>query len=536
MRPFALTIILTFTSGMSAQLAPQPAQASYEGQNVSAISLIANPHRDLAPLWSVVKQKPNTPYSQQEIRESADALKQTGNFPEVKIQVVPDIAGLHVSFLLEPAFYLGVVSFPGASKQFSYIRLLQVANLSDEDPYDPSLIPVSEKALTDFFRKNGYFQSAIHTETIVDDSHEIVNVSFHVDLGRLARITSVKVEGGAEPETNRLQHSIHSLRARLSGGLLKPGKNYTASRISAATTLMKRQLSKEHRLASSIHENPPQYDAQTNRVDVSFKVSVGPVVIIKTEGAKLSFFPPLASRTMKKLIPIYSEGTVDRDLVEEGQRNLIDFFQKKGFNEVKVSTDFQKTPDQILIVYKIDRGRKQKVSEIVFRGNNGLTDRELLAQVTVKKSHFWTHGSLSQKLLKQSASNIEALYRDHGYEEIKVTSRTSEHDGRVNVAFDIAEGAQTVVEDVTVSGNNHVAFEQLTAPKGFLLKAGVPFSPRKLAEDRNRISATYLDRGYLNVDLKAIPTRDPADPHRVKITYAIDEHQQIRVNEVVYLG
>ena len=37
-------------------------------------------------------------------------------------------------------------------------------------------------------------------------------------------------------------------------------------------------------------------------------------------------------------------------------------------------------------------------------------------------AHLWTHGSVSQKLLKQSADNIQALYRDRGYEEVKVNS------------------------------------------------------------------------------------------------------------------
>jgi hypothetical protein len=40
-----------------AQFAPQGPQAAYEGQNVIAVSLIANPHRDLEPLRSVLTQK-----------------------------------------------------------------------------------------------------------------------------------------------------------------------------------------------------------------------------------------------------------------------------------------------------------------------------------------------------------------------------------------------------------------------------------------------------------------------------------------------
>ncbi len=186
------------------------------------------------------------------------------------------------------------MEFPGVGKYFAYTRLLQVVNLPDEDPYDPSRIPIAETALTEFLHKNGYFQAKVHAEPKIDDDRQLVSVSFVVEMGKQARISSVKVEGPDKPESAQLLHSVKSLRARLSGGLLKPGKPYTPERISEATTLMKRTLTKQHRLASSIHENPPQYNAETNRVDVSFKVELGPVVTVRTVGARLTVIPFLA--------------------------------------------------------------------------------------------------------------------------------------------------------------------------------------------------------------------------------------------------
>jgi outer membrane protein assembly factor BamA len=259
-------------------------------------------------------------------------------------------------------------------------------------------------------------------------------------------------------------------------------------------------------------------------------------VSVRVAGARLSSIPFLAGRQLKKLVPIYSEGNVDQDLVEEGQRNLTDYFQKKGYYDVKVTTDFQKKPDQILVVYKIDRGTKHKVDRILFQGNYEIAAKDLMDQVTVKRSHIWTHGRISQKLLKQSAENIQALYRDRGYEDVKVTPRTVDREPKIDIAFDIQEGPQTLVENVDVTGNQNVAFEQLTVPKGFQLRAGQPYSPRKLAEDRNRISATYLNRGFLNVDVKTSVKAATSDAHRVNVAYAITENQLVRIDEVVYLG
>lgn len=532
----SVVVVLLATASAMAQMAFQAASPSYDGQNVNAISLIANPHRHLQPLYRLVTQKTGEPYSQNKIEADAKALQQAGNFPEVKIAVVPEAAGLRVLFLLEPAYYVGVVEFSDATKVFSYTQLLQVANLSDEDPYDPSRVPDALSALQDFFHRDGYFQAEVHGEPAIDDLHQLVNVTFAIRLGKRAKISTVGINGPEAGEKLGLLHAVRSLHARLSRGLLKSGKPYSRERVTAATTSMKRTLSAQHRLASSIEEDPPKYDPQTNRVEVSFTVKVGPVVTIRAEGAKLSMIPFLASRQMKKLIPIYSEGTVDRELVEEGQRNLSDYFQKKGYYDVNVTTNLQRKPDEVAIVYKIDRGRKHKVDRIIFHGNYAVSSKELSAQMAVKKSHLWTHGSVSQKLLKQSVSNLEAFYRDRGYEEVKIAAHAVDREPKIDVDFDIEEGPQTLVQDVQISGNHNVPYAQLTASKGFELRSGVPFSPRKMADDRNRISATYLNRGYLNAEVKATTQRADGDPHRVNVDYAIDEHQMVRTDEVLFLG
>jgi outer membrane protein insertion porin family len=519
-----------------AQVVPQAVQASYEGQNVSAVSLIANPHRNLDPLRACITLRPGDPYSEENIRASAEALEKAGGFPKVEVSVVPDATGLRISFLLEPAYYLGIVDFSGVGKSFSYTRLLQVVDLPDEDPFDPSRLPTAEEALTTFLHKNGFFLANVHTDTKIDDAHQLVGVSFAVERGKQARIGSLEIVGPAPAERVKLHHSVQSLRARLSGGLLKPGKVYDQERISAATTLLKKALAKQHRLAATVHENPPEYHPETNLVDVSFKIELGPVITVQAVGARLSRIPFLGGREMKKLVPIYSEGAIDQDLVDEGQRNLTDYFQKKGFADVKVTSSIQNQPAQTVVVYQIDRGRKHKVERILFHGNYALSHKELMAHVVVKKSDIWTHGSFSQKLLKQSSDNIQAVYQDRGYEDVKVTAQAVDREPQIDIAFEIAEGPQTIVEDVRVSGNENVPYAELTAPKGFELRSGIPYSPRKLAEDRNRISATYQNRGYLNAEVKATLQQNAGDPHRVNVAYTITEHQLVRINEVVYLG
>jgi outer membrane protein assembly factor BamA len=533
-----LSVIFFFllTTAAWAQLTVQGPQPVYNGQNVAAIDLIGNPHRDMEPFRSPIVQKVGEPYSQDKVEASIAALERTGQFPKVEVNVVPDASGLRLNFLLEPAYCLGVIDFPGASKFFPYARLLQVVNLPDEDPYDKARVILGQQALQKFLEDNGYFQATIKTNTNIDDAHQLVNLTFSVTPGKLARVANVTFEGPDSTADARLQHSIRSLRARFSGGLLKSGKPYTRGRISEATTMIKRTLSAQRHLASHVQENPPQYHPENNRVDVSFKVEVGPVVTVRVTGARLSLIPYMSSRQRKKLIPIYSEAAIDSELVNEGQQNLVDYFQKKGYFDAQVKTTFQHQGDKILLVYDVDKGKKRKVDGIAFRGNHEVPEKDLLAVVVVTKSHIWTHGNISRKLLKQSVSNLEALYRDRGFEEVKVNPQTVTHDPKIDAVFNIEEGTQTVVRNIHVTGNNHVPYAQLTAPVGFQLRAGAPYSPRRLSDDRNRITANYQNRGYLNAEVKAAVQRDAGDARAVNVTYAVDEQQMVRTGEVVYLG
>ena len=536
MRLSALSFLVFNAATMVAQGFATAPQAFFNGQTVTAIDLIANPHRDVEPLRAAVAQKAGEPYSQDKVQASISALREKGLFENVTADVVPDISGLRLNFILEPAYYLGVIDFRGVLKSFSYTRLLQTVNLADEDPFDEARIPIAKAALLRFLQHNGYFQAQVDVAPQIDDANQLVNITFSVTMGKQARIGSISVQGPANSEQTWLLGKARSLRARFTGGLLKPGKPYSAERIAVATKLIKRSLAQQHRLASKVLETPPQYHADTNRVDVSFNVEGGPAVMIRTTGARLSSIPFMSGREMKKLIPNYSEGTIDNDLVQEGQQNLVEYFEKKGFFDVKVTTDFQQQSDQFSLVYTIDRGKKHKVGRISFRGNNQIAAKTLLPVVAVQRSHTWSHGNISQKLLKQSVSNLEAFYRDRGYEDVKIAPLVAEHDPKIDVTFEIAEGDQTLVDNIQVTGNHSVPQNQLAAPKGFELKVGGPFSARQISDDRNRISATYFERGYLNAEVKPTVNRHPGDSHLVDVTYVISEHQIVRTSEVVYLG
>jgi outer membrane protein assembly factor BamA len=322
---------------------------SYEGQAVSSVSLAGQPDQALLLQFEPVQQ-PNTPYSQQKIDETVASLKKTGRFQDVQVQVTPEAKGLRVLFVLEPAFYFGVFQFPGAVEKFSYTHLLQVADYSRQEPYAKDHVDRSVSQLADFFHQDGYFLATVQQELQTDATNRLVNVVFRTRLNKRAHFGVVQFTGISPEETQSLQRSLRSLRARLRGASLKTGGSYSHKRLERATTFLRSEMAKRRYLASQVRLLPPKYDPENNRAEVAFQVTKGPKIAIKIEGARVS------GRTQKRLIPIYQENTVDPDLVQEGEENLASYFQGKGFFDASVTSRSDQQASGTSVLYQGDRG------------------------------------------------------------------------------------------------------------------------------------------------------------------------------------
>jgi len=522
-----LSLVMILPSGARAQ--EIPAGASYDGQPVVAVDLIARPTMSTDPFKPLLAQSAGQPYSQSLVDKSRAALAATGQFSKVEVNVTPEAGGLRVEFIMEPAYYIGVLEFPGATKVFSYPQLLGAVNYPVEEPYERSRAEAGRESLQRFLMRNGYFESSVAVEAELDSPRRLATIVYTVTLNQRARVGRILISGPAPEESARLLAALHSVRARLRSANLSTGQRYDMQRIQAAQSFLRRYLGSQHYLASQLKLDPPQYDPASNRVQVTFNVTVGPTVMVNVTGAHVS------ERQLKKLVPIYEESSVDRELAEEGEENLLSHFQSQGYFDARVTMHFSREPNQVQLTYAVDRGPRHRVLAVDIAGNRHIDKGDLKDQLVVRKARFFSHGKFSQELLDQSAKNLEAYYQDQGFLDVKVTPKTAGRESGVNVIFNIDEGPRSVVDSVKIEGNRTQPVENL-APGGLAERPGAPFSQSIIHRDRNRILASYLDLGYPSVAFKSTASPVSGDPHRLALTYQIDEGMRVDVAAVEYVG
>jgi outer membrane protein insertion porin family len=516
-----------FTPMLNAQQPKQ--QAPYEGQKVAVVDLVARPGVELEALRRLVLQKAEEPYSNDKVQGTVEALERTGQFSQIDVEVKLEAAGLRVMFVMQPAYYIGTIDFPGALKAFNYPRLLQVVNYPAQEPYQERRVTAAEPALRRFFASNGYFAAQVKSESKFDEAHQLADLVFHVTLGKRAKVGRVEVTGLPAQEAARVKTALRSLRARLKGALLKEGTPYEAERLRAATSFIRNYLSKENRLANEVRLQEPNYDPAANRALVVFQVTPGPAISVLVKGARVS------KATLRKLIPVYEENAFDRDLVEEGTRNLVSYFQSKGYFDVKVDSQIQEEHSQVSVVYQINRGNRHRVTNVNIVGNRHFDETRLRSQVVVQKGRFLSRGKFARNLVNRSVNNLKAFYRNAGFVDVQVQPEVIDREHQLDVTFKITEGETTLVESLRVEGNKTQTIEALV-PDGLNLKPGQPYSPSRLDRDRNQIVASYLNLGYLNVGFKSTVKPLADHPHRVSVTYLIEEGTQAHIGQVVHVG
>lgn len=508
------------------------AAVSYEGQRVSSVQLAGQPDGNTRKLRALIVQPINAPYAQAKIDETVAALKKAGDFKDVEVQVTPAAEGVHVVFVLKPAYYFGVYTFPKAEKAFSYTRLLQAANYSKQEPFTQEKVEEAESSLLEFFHRTGFFRATVEPKMQIDQAHGVVNVEYDINLKKRAKFGDVILEGVSEEQTKRLKASLRSIRARIKGAYIKPGKPYSLRRLNAATAFLQQQLGKQHFLAGRVKLVSTLYNSETNRTDIKYGVTEGPKIEIKLAGAHVW------GRTQKKLIPMYQENSVDPDLVNEGAQDLTSYFQSKGYFDAKVQSQIQKQPSGVIVLYQIVKGRRGKVEAIEFHGNEHFSDKDLKSHVLVTKRmplNPLSHGKYSEQLVRKSVKNIEGLYRGAGYSQVKVTPKLVNKDNKLQLAFQVEQGVRDVVESLQIEGNKALTQQEL-APKGMNLEPGKPYSTLLLTKDRDQIMATYLDKGFLNVTFKSRVEHTKDDPHHVHVVYQVEEGRQVHTARFGSIG
>ena len=541
-------------AGAAASVADNNSAPAFDGLPVLSINFNGVSADRLAPLPGHLDQTEGAPLSADNLRRSLRKLYATGLYDSMQVQVSRQAGGVALTFVGTPRTFIGTVSVEGALGPTMNTQLERASQLQAGTRFTQAKMLRAVQQMRSTLEENGYHEAAITQTVTPHPNQQLADVAFRVVSGSRARVGKIGVTGDSGMTLDEFRRHAN----------LRAGAYVDHDIVNRALDGVLRQYQKQNRLEADVKLESATYNSATKAVDYSFTANRGPVVKVEVKGA------PVGADRIKHLVPIFEEGSVDEDLLNEGNRRLRDFFQRQGYFDVKVDHQSQapgsdqpatnqpssarSSSDRVDILYTIQLGTRRRVEKVSVDGNHYFDSATLTALLSVHTAGVLDrHGVYSQALVSADVSALQGLYQSNGFYKVKVTPETStpetviadnpspngpqtpiDHTAPLQVIYHIAEGQQLRVGTLSIEGNSHIATTTLTALMN--TTSGQPLSPLSLSGDHDAIVTDYYSRGFDQATVTIAQQTETSDSSKVDIVFHVDEGEQLFVRDVSLTG
>ena len=476
-------------------------------------------------------QKAGEPLDPAKVRASLRRLFASGRYRNIEVRGVRQGDAVTLIFAGPPRYYVGRVTIAGVRSERLTSLLEFATKLSPGTAFSEPQLEAGSEGITQILQQQGFYQPKVLVKPETDEAGHQINVTYAVTIGPQARVGQVQVEGaeaGLTPAEFRKK------------GKLKQGSKVRRETTSNALDRLRKFYQKKDRLEATVTLQKQTYVESRQQVDYEFKVHEGPEVKVSIEGAKV------ATSRLHLLVPIFEEGTIDNDLLNEGVFNIRDFEQQQGYFDAKVDVRVigEDTAAES-VVFTVDRGIKHKVVAVDLKGNKYFTDDLLRERMRVQKANLYQRsGRYSPALVAADVSSIQALYRANGFDEAKVTTQVKDQAaspkgktmkvGEIEVTYTIVEGLQQKFGKVALMGVDASRTQDVRSLMN--TQPGQPFSLVTLSGDRDTVLQYYLAHGFEQVKVEIRQNKEKVDADLTDVALNVTEGQEVFVNHVLLSG
>jgi outer membrane protein assembly complex protein YaeT len=497
--------------------------AAWEGKRITAIRIVDDDGQVLPDKLPPIPLEVGKAFDFEAERESLRQLYHTGRYADIRTEAAEIAGALRLDFVVDRNYFNNVIRVEGLNEPPNEAAALAAMRINLGEPFREGVLKEGIARLEDALHTEGLYQAIVDYALEPQQDSRGMDMDVRVTPGVRARIGTIALHNQTAFTDQKL----------LKQSRLSPGRPLTSERLDHASTRLRKYLVAQGHFGADASLRAGAYDARTNKVSLVYDVTAGPRVRVELTGTRIS------QGKLHKLLPIYDEGAVDEDLLQEGRRNIRAALQGEGYFDADVT--FTSTEDTVkgerVITYNVNRGDQHKFAGVGFDGNHYFDSKLLTGRLQIQAASFANRGRYSQRMANDDGDSIRDLYIANGFLQaqvgVEVKNNYSGKNGDLFVQFHVLEGQQTLVGGLKIDGNHALSDEQISAVVGST--QGEPFSDANIASDRNNVLALYFNDGYPEARFE--DQQSPAgEPNRINLVYHITEGEQIRVARVLLIG
>src|SRR3989454_693569 len=479
------------------------AGSAKEEPRIVAIRIVEEDGQVLSESPSGIAVETGKALDRGKISESLRALYRTGDYADLKAVVTPVADGVRLDFVVRENLFFNQVRIEGLTAPPSEASAAAAMQLTLGRTYRQVAVNEALERLRETLREEGLYQAEVSAETVRHAETHQMDIVVHVKPGPRARVGIIQLKNGTE-------YRDAEILSRLK---MKAGSEITSARLQRGTDRIRKYLVKKGHLSGRAAVRREDYNAAKNMIPLELDVTEGPRVQITLTGASFS------QGELKKLIPVYQQGAVDADLLEEGKRNIRERLERQGYFDADVNytteTHEAKTTrggargTEEIITYKVERGDRHKLVGIEIKGNKYFDTELLRSRLQIFGGAFASAGRFSRKLVDSDAQSMRDLYQANGFLDARVEGQVADNykgkEGDVFIRFAVQEGKQTRVASLSIEGIHAIKEEELLGVIGST--PGQPYSDFGVTTDRDNILALYFNEGFPEASFSATADR-----------------------------
>ncbi len=166
------------------------------------------------------------------------------------------------------------------------------------------------------------------------------------------------------------------------------------------------------------------------------------------------------------------------------------------------------------------------INRIVLEGNKRIKEDKIRPEIKLAPRQIFTRSKA-----RADVARIIELYKRQGRYAATVEPKMVLLDqNRVDVVFEIHEGAKSRVRSINIIGNEHFKDSRLraematkTASLLHIFSSGTSYDPDRLAYDQQKMRQFYLTQGYADFHVVSAVAELTPDKRDFIITYVVDE-------------
>ncbi len=482
---------------------------------------------DIPRLLSLIPQKAGQPLDKRKLRASLQTLYATGRFQDLAAEVDPAPQHeLSLVFIAKQNQFVGAVGLTDAPRHGpSAHQLVNASKLQLGELLTGERLRQAIEGMGKVLEEDGFYGSTITPQLTPHPDTQLVEVLFRVAAGPRASVGDIKVTGDAGFASGQISDMAK----------LRRGDAVTAQSIPRALQRLRKKYQKQGRLEAQVSMVSRAYRPPSNTVDYTLNIVRGPLVAVHVEGTRLS------RAVIKRSVPVYEEGAVDDDLLNEGRRNLRDYLQTQGYFDSQVSVVRKEQPgaDRTDIVFDVDRRARHKLVAVALDGNQHFPSDLVRDRMQIQPAGWLVeHGQFSQSMLSRDLESIRDMYRANGFLQVNVYAEVQDDylgkHGQMRVLVHIQEGPQTLVKSLDIVGATTFA---AGAVQNLLANVpGQPYSDANMASDHDTLVNFYFNRGFPDVTMSYAAQPVPGEPTSMAVTYTLHEGERVYVNQLLVSG